>query len=144
VAVVAAAFAVVLAVAIPLRNTRDVRPDVTRMMETDARTAATFRAAAKKLALGQTSEKAMIDLIEREIIPALTTEKRSLMPRGVVPQDQKALAAGANEYLALRIESWRIRATAFRQGSLTMLRQADSKEGAARDVLARIPHLSPT
>jgi membrane associated rhomboid family serine protease len=144
-AVVAAAFALALAVAIPLRGITDVRPDIDRMRATDERTAATFRVAATKLALGRTSEKVMINLIEREIIPALQAEHSRLVPSRIVPADQRAVLIAAGEYVQLRIESWRLRATAFRKGSLALLRQADHKEGVARDVLVRIPYpLSPT
>jgi membrane associated rhomboid family serine protease len=144
-AVVAAAFALAMAVALPLRGLTDVRPDIDRMRATDERTAATFRAAATQLALGRTSEKAIIQLIEREIIPPLQAEQSRLVPTRPVPADQEAVMVAAGEYVRLRIESWRLRATAFRKGSLSMLRQADVKEGAARDVLVRIPYpLSPT
>lgn len=144
-AVVAAAFALALAVALPLRGLTDVRPDIDRMRVTDERTAASFRAAATQLALGRTSEKAIIQLIEREIIPPLQAEQSRLVPTRPVPTDQEAVMVAAGEYVRLRIESWRLRATAFRKGSLSMLRQADVKEGAARDVLVRIPYpLAPT
>jgi membrane associated rhomboid family serine protease len=144
-AVVAAAFALAMAVALPLRGLTDIRPDIDRMRTTDERTAATFRAAATQLALGRTSEKAIIQLIEHEIIPPLQAEQSRLVPTRVVPADQEALMVAAGEYVRLRLESWRLRATAFRKGSLSMLRQAEVKEGAARDVLVRIPYpLSPT
>jgi membrane associated rhomboid family serine protease len=144
-AVVAATFALALAVTVPLRGLTDIRPDIDRMRATDEQTAAAFRAAATRLALGRTTEKALIDLIERDIIPALEHEQPHLLSTRIVPDDQKAIMAAAGEYVRLRIESWRLRAAAFRKGSLAMLRQADQKEGAARDLLVRIPYpLSPT
>ena len=144
-AVMAAAFALAMAVALPLRGITDVRPDIDRMRATDERTAATFRAAATQLALGRTSEKAIVELIEREIIPPLQAEQSRLVPTRPVPADQEVVMVAAGEYVRLRLESWHLRAAAFRKGSLSMLRQADAKEGAARDVLVRIPYpLSPT
>jgi membrane associated rhomboid family serine protease len=125
---------------IPMRGILDARPDIQRLMAMDEQTAATFRAAARKLAMGQTTDTAMIALIEREIIPTLERHRPDVS-RGVLPDDQRAMVAAAGEYLQLRIEGWRLRATAFRQGSLAMLRQADAKEGAARDFLARNPYL---
>jgi rhomboid protease GluP len=137
-ALLALAGTMAVVVAIPLHGITDVRPAIDRMMATDERTAATFRAAARQLVLGRTTEKAMIDLIEREIIPDLERERPNMSGR-VVPDDQRALVVASNEYLQLRIQSWRLRATAYRRGSLAMLRQADTTEGAARDVLTRIP-----
>lgn len=142
---VALALGMALVLAFPVRGITDARPDIDRLIATDEQLAATFRAAATRLALGRTTEKAMVDLIERQVIPALETERSRLASRRVVPEDQKPFVAAADEYVRVRIESWRLRATAFRKGSLSMLRQADSREGAARDVLARIPYpLSPT
>jgi hypothetical protein len=141
-AVVAATFALAIAVAVPLQGTTNVRPDVERMMEIDEHTAATFRGAATQLALGRTSEKAVIVLIEGEIVPALQAEQSRLLPRGRVLDEQQEIMGAANAYLQLRIDGWRLRAAAFRKGSLAMLRQADGKEGAARDFLARHPALS--
>jgi membrane associated rhomboid family serine protease len=136
---VAAAAVLAIVAAVPLQGITDARPDIDRMRATDDRTAALFRTAAKQLALGRTNEKALIELIEREIIPNLEREQASLVATRIVPEDQKPLVATAREYLRLRLESWHVRATAFRKGSLAMLRQADAKEGAARDLLVRPP-----
>ena len=136
----AVTLALSLAAAIPLRGITDVRPDVDRMIATDDRTAALFRDRARQLALGRVGDQAMIDLIEREIIPALEREQPPLSSKALVPDDQRALRDAAREYLRVRIESWRLRATAFRKGSLSLLRQADAREGAARDLFVRIPY----
>jgi membrane associated rhomboid family serine protease len=141
-AVAAATCALALAVAVPLQGTTNVRPDVERMLETDEHTAAAFRSAATQLALGRTSEKAMIALIEGEIVPALQAEQSRLLPRGRVLDEQQEIMTAARAYVQLRIDGWELRAAAFRKGSLAMLRQADSREGAARDFLARHPALA--
>jgi len=143
-AIGATAFALAVAVAVPLRGIRDIRPDIDRMRETDDRTAATFRTAITQLVVGRVTENAMTDLIERDIIPALEAEQQRLASTGLVPDDQKPFMTAAAGYLELRIESWRLRTAAYRKHSLSMLRQADTKEGAARDLLVRIPYpLSP-
>jgi membrane associated rhomboid family serine protease len=136
---VAAASVLAIVAAVPLQGITDARPDVDRMRATDERTAALFRTAARQLALGRTNEKSLIELIEREIIPTLEREQAPLVATRIVPEDQKPLVAAAREYLRLRLESWHMRATAFRKGSLAMLRQADAREGAARDLLVRFP-----
>jgi membrane associated rhomboid family serine protease len=138
-AMVTAALVITIAAAVRLHGMTDVRPDIERMRATDERTAATFRAAATQFALGRTNEKAMVTLIEREIIPALQREQPSLDSGARVPDDQQALKADASVYLRLRIESWRLRAAAFRKASMATLRQAEIKEAAARDLLVRIP-----
>lgn len=142
---VAATLVLAIGAAVPLRGITDVRPDIDRMRATDERTAATYRAASARFTIGRTTEKAMVALIERDIIPALESERPRLASRGMVPDDQKALVADAAEYLRLRIESWHLRATALRKGSPSLMRQADNKEGEARDLLVRIPYpLAPT
>jgi membrane associated rhomboid family serine protease len=136
----AAALAIAVIAAVPLRGITDVRPDIDRMRETDERTAAAFRTAARQFVVGRKGEKALADLIERDIIPALEGEQPLSASDRTVPDDQKRLMADAATFLDLRIESWRLRARAFRnKGSLSMLRKADAQEGEARDVLARIP-----
>ena len=82
----------------------------------------------------------MLTLIEGEILPALEREQQQLASGGLVPDDQEAVLASAREYVQLRIDYWRLRAEATRKGSIAMLRRADEKEGAARDVLVRIPY----
>jgi len=139
-AVGAAALGVAIFTAVPVHGIADVRPAIDHMMVTDERTAAAFRAAATQLSQGRLGEKAMITLIEGEILPALEREQQRLTSGGLVPEDQEAVLAAAREYVQLRIEYWALRTQAIRKGSIAMLRQADKKEGAARDVLVRIPY----
>jgi membrane associated rhomboid family serine protease len=139
-AVGAAALGVAIFTGVPVHGISDVRPDIDHMMVTDERTAGAFRAAATQLSQGRLGEKAMITLIDGEILPALEREQQRLASEGLVPEDQEAVLAAAREYVQLRIEYWGLRTQAIRKGSIAMLRQADKKEGAARDVLVRIPY----
>jgi membrane associated rhomboid family serine protease len=139
-AVGAAALGVAIFTGVPVHGICDVRPDIDHMMVTDERTAAAFRAAVTQLSQGRLGEKAMITLIDGEILPALEREQQRLASEGLVPEDQEAVLAAAREYVQLRIEYWGLRTQAIRKGSIAMLRQADKKEGAARDVLVRIPY----
>jgi len=139
-AVAAAALGVAIFAGVPVHGISDVRPDIDHMMVTDERTAAAFRAAAMKLSQGRLREKGIIALIEDEILPTLESEQQRLASAGHIPADQEAVLASAREYVQLRIEYWHLRAQAIRKGSMAMLRQADEKEGVARDVLVRIPY----
>ena len=139
-AVAAAALGVAIFAGVPVHGISDVRPAIDHMMVTDERTAAAFRAAATELSQGRLREKGMLTLIEGEILPALEREQQHLAAGGLVPDDQEAVLASAREYVQLRIDYWRLRAEATRKGSIAMLRRADEKEGAARDVLVRIPY----
>jgi membrane associated rhomboid family serine protease len=139
-AVATTAFGLMLSAGVPLHGITDVRRDIDHMMVTDERTAAAFRAAASRLSVGRTTETAMVALIEDEVLPALEGEQPHLHTDSVVPAGQQAVLAAAREYLQLRIEGWRLRATALRKGSLTLLREADHQEGVARNVLVRIPY----
>ena len=141
-AVATAAVGVAIFAAVPVHGITDVRPAIERMIATDQQTATMFRAAATQLALGRQSDKAMINLIERGILPKLENEQPNLTQQGLVPDDQQEMLAAAQEYLEARLESWRLRASALRKGSVAMLREADEKEGAARSILARHPSLS--
>ena len=141
-AVATAAVGVAIFAAVPVHGITDVRPAIEHMIATDQQTAAVFRTAATQLALGRQSDKAMINLIERGILPKLEREQPNLAQQGFVPDDQQEMLAAAQEYLQVRVESWRLRADALRKGSLAMLHDADEKEGAARSILARHPSLS--
>lgn len=141
-AVATAAVGVAIFAAVPVHGITDARPAIDHMMATDQQTATIFRAAATQLALGRQNDKAMINLIERGILPRLESEQPNLAQQGYVPEDQQEMLAASQEYLAARLDGWRLRAAALRKGSVAMLREADEKEGAARSILARHPVLS--
>jgi hypothetical protein len=142
-AVATAAFGLILCASVPLHGITDVRRDIDHMLVTDERTATAFRHAASRLAAGHASQTALVGLIETEILPALLDEQPHLDTTGFVPPEQTAVLTAARDYLQLRIDAWQLRATALRKGSLKMLREADTQEGAARNLLVRIPRSEP-
>ena len=55
-----------------------------------------------------------------------------------VPTEHRPLVEGANEYLRLRDESWRLRADALRKHNLAALRKADRAEWESLEAFGRI------
>ena len=55
-----------------------------------------------------------------------------------VPKEQLPLIKAADEYLALRNESWTLRANALRSGKMSILWIADRKETISLEALRRV------
>ena len=102
--------AVVLAVAcaIPLRNIADVRPEITRVVATEERTAATYQAASDAFRKGRISAEALAQLAERKILPELQAVDARLTALRNVPSEHQPLVTDAREYLRLRSKAWRV------------------------------------
>jgi hypothetical protein len=56
----------------------------------------------------------------------------------MVPKEQLPLITAADEYLALRNESWTLRANALRSGKMSILWIADRKEALSLEALRRV------
>jgi hypothetical protein len=150
-----AAAAVVMAVvsAIPLRGVTDVKPELDRAIATEGRTAASYRKASDRFKNGRTSAEALADLIEESIVPELQVTDARLLALSGVPEQHRPIVADAEEYVRLRIESWRLRAewlrkagTLPRRGSEAATHRANGRtiakaeetERAALEALGRI------
>ena len=77
-------------------------------------------------------------MIERKITPELQAMQARLKTLGRVPPEHQPLLGGAEEYLRLRDESWRLRAAALHKSSMPALRKAESAERASLEALERL------
>jgi hypothetical protein len=84
--------------------------------------------------------EAVAQVIEHRIEPELSAARDRLQTVGPVPREQQALVTAAGDYLALRIESWQLRAKGFHTANMRLLRNADEKE---RSALAAIDKIRP-
>lgn len=138
----AAATAVVLAVAlaIPLRGLSDVRPEIERIVELEGRAAGIYESAVKQFRLGAIKAEALAQIIDRSITPELHAAQGRMkaFEADNVPTEHRPLVEGANEYLRLRDESWRLRADALRKHNLAALRKADRAEWESLEAFGRI------
>jgi membrane associated rhomboid family serine protease len=138
VAVLAADIAALVVLgAVPLRGMADVRPEIRRVMATEDRTATTYDAAVGRFTNGAIPAVALAQLIDRTILPELQAARAGLDALTRVPPEHQPLVAGAEEYLRLRDESWRLRSEALRKGRAGLLKEADRKEWQALDVLRK-------
>jgi rhomboid protease GluP len=143
VAVAMAATAVIaVASAVPLRGVSDVRPEITRVIEVEDRTATAYQAALDLYRLGRITAEELAKVIDRKVVPELRAMRARLKTFDRVPQEHQPLVTNAEEYLRLRDESWRLRAAALRKPGMSAikvaLRDADRTEVASLGVLDRI------
>ncbi len=113
--VTAAAGVVVVACAVMLRNIADVKPEIARVLATEERTAASYRAGSEGFKRGRMTAEALAQLAERTIIPELQAADARLKALSNVPPEHQPLVADAREYLRLRCASWRAHADALRK-----------------------------
>ena len=139
-ATVATMSCIAIVTAVPLRGITDARRDIEAVIETEQRTAATFKAALEDFTAGRMKEQALVVIIDRVILPELDymNERLSLIDRQMVPKEQRPLIAAAEEYLTLRDESWTLRANALRSGKMSILWAADQKEALSLEALRRV------
>jgi membrane associated rhomboid family serine protease len=125
-AVTAAMAALAIVAAVPLRGIADVRPEIARVLDIEARTVPVYRAAEARASKGQTGATNLADLIEQKIMPELRVARDRLVALHGVPQEHRHLIADAEEYLKLRYESWRLRAEGLRRTAAPLRRDPAS------------------
>jgi len=114
-AVMVAAAAIAVACALPLRNIANVKPAILNVLDTEARTAAAYRAASDAFGRGRMTADALAQVAERTIVPELQSADARLTALTNVPPEQQPLVADAREYLRLREKSWQARVVAIRK-----------------------------
>jgi rhomboid protease GluP len=113
--VMAGAAAAAVAFAIPLRGLTDIRPDIVHLVAAEDRTTAAYTNAVERLQKGRLTAEALAEMIGRTIVPQLQAAEAHFNTIGRVPSIHQPLLADAREYLRLRTESWRLRATGLRR-----------------------------
>jgi membrane associated rhomboid family serine protease len=130
-AVLAAAVVLAAAWAIPLRNIANVRPEITRVVATEERTAATYQAASDAFRKGRISAEALAQLADRKILPELQAVEARLTALKNVPSEHQPLVTDAREYLRLRSKAWRLKADAIRKANTDPLQGSDRSMDAS-------------
>jgi hypothetical protein len=106
--------------------------------EVETRTAADYAKAVDAYTHGRLNAKALAQLIERTILPALAADRTRVEALRGVPREQAGLIADARQYFELREVSWRRRIDALRGSNMKLLREADGTERAALDAFDRL------
>jgi membrane associated rhomboid family serine protease len=161
------ATAIATALAVPVWGIADVRPEIERVVALEDRSAGVYRTAYQRFTRGQATAEALAQLIDRVILPDLQAADGRLKALQRVPREHQTLVADAEEYVHLRVESWRLRAQALRKAgaipdrdaklmgpsadavwraraeaqyraNMAMFGSSESAELAARQVLQRI------
>ena len=143
----AAAMAVALVVTIGsaamLSGVADVRPEIAKVVALEDRTTVAYEKAVNQFKNGAMSSKALARMIDQSIVPELRAAQARLKSVKGVPEEHQGLVAGAEEYLRLRDESWRLRAEALHKSNMNALRAADRSERASLEALQRLRPVEP-
>ena len=84
-------------------------------------------AAVDRFRKGRISAEALVLLIDRSIVPELEVADARLKALNRVPKEHQPLVAGAEEYVRLRSESWRLRAEWLRKVSVVSKTEATER-----------------
>ena len=138
----AAAVATVLAagLAFPLRGISDVRPEIARIVELEGQAAGIYEKAVEQFRLGAIKAESLAQIIDRSIVPELHAAQGRMkaFDGDNVPTEYRPLVEGANEYLRLRDESWRLRSDALRKANMVALRKADRAEWESLEAFSKL------
>jgi membrane associated rhomboid family serine protease len=136
--VTAVAILIAAGAAFPLRGTIDARPEIAGVLAVEQRTAAAYEGAVANFRLGRVPAKALVQLIERTIIPDLQRVRARVKGLRGVPREQAPLVTAAEDYFRLREQSWRDRVEGLLKSRMELLRKADLSERAALEAFERI------
>jgi membrane associated rhomboid family serine protease len=126
----------------PSNQTVDVRSEIDRVLAAENRTAGVYDKEVDRFRTGRITAAALVDVIEKAIVPELHDVQKRLGALRDVPPEQKPLITSAETFLTLREESWRLRAAALHKSDMPGLRQADTKERASREAFVRLSNLA--
>jgi membrane associated rhomboid family serine protease len=133
-----AAVLVVVALALPVRGVKDIRPDIVPILGIEESTVSPYKKAVVKFTKGEVKAGVLADLISDTIIPELQAARTQLQALSGVLDQQRPFIDDAEEYLRLREASWRLRIDGLRKGSMQILREADTAERASLQALDRL------
>jgi hypothetical protein len=122
----------------PKEEPFDVRPEINRVIAIEKQTSELYDHAVERFKSGRISTANLAELIEQTIEPTLRLVTKRLRSLRDVPPAYQPRVGAAEEFLALRDESWRLRAQALHRSDTAALRQADAKEQEALATLKRI------
>jgi len=136
--------AIALAVAIPLRGTIDARPAIARVAAVETWTSLEYAKGVYEVAQRKRSEKTLVQLIDKTIVPALEADRARIEALQGVPREQRPLVAATRDYFTLRERSWRRRQAGVATSSPKILREADEAERQALVAFDRVQRILGT
>jgi rhomboid protease GluP len=134
----AATVAIAIVAGMSLRGIRDARPEIAQVMELEERTATAYEEAVGRFRKGRISAQALVDMIERTIVPELEAGRARVEALDGVPAEHQLLVTGAGEYFRLRDESWRLRAEGLKKTNMRRLQEAERATAASLDALRKV------
>lgn len=127
----------------PVNTATDVRGEIDQVIAVEARTASLYEKEVIRFRKGRITTAALVEVIDRAIVPDLRAVAGRLRALQHVPPEQQRLIAAAETFLKMRDESWQLRAAALHNSDIRALRNADSKEQASREAFNRLKLSEP-
>jgi hypothetical protein len=124
--------------ALHVRSFTDIRPAIDRVVAIEERTVRAYNSSVGQFRLGTVSAETLSNVIRHAVLPELQAAREQLKSLERVRPHQQPVLVKADEYLHLRMESWRLRAEALENHSMDALTKADRCE---RDSLAALQAL---
>ena len=124
--------------AVPLRGVSDPRPVLAGVVAVEERTMDAYDTALDDFRNGRIDQKGLALVIDRHVLPQLQFVRFELQRLGRAPREHLPQIQAAEIYTLRRIESWKIRAGALRDGNSRQLRNAESVERSALERLQKI------
>jgi membrane associated rhomboid family serine protease len=122
----------------PVAETTDVRAEIDQVIAVEDRTASLYDQEVIRFRKGRITSDALIDVIDRTIVPELRAAARRLRALDNVAAEHQRVIAAAETFLKMRDESWQLRAAALHNSDIRGLRNADSKEQASREAFNQL------
>lgn len=136
--VVAAGAYLAIVASVPLRGVSDPRPVLASVVAVEERTVVAYDAAVEDFRTGRIDQKELAQVIDRHVLPQLQFVRFELQQLSRAPREHLPLVQAAEIYTLRRMESWKIRANALRNGNSRRLRDAEEVERTALDRLKKI------
>lgn len=124
--------------AVPLRGVSDPRPVLASVVAVEERTMQAYDTALDDFRSGRIDQKGLAIVIDRHVLPQLHFVRFELQRIGRAPREHLPNIQAAEIYTLRRIESWKIRSSALRDGNSRQLRDAESVERTALERLQKI------
>jgi membrane associated rhomboid family serine protease len=122
----------------PVNDTNNVRAEIDQVIALEDRTASLYDQEVIRFRKGRITTAALIDLIDKTIVPELRAAAVRLRKLDNVSPEQQRVIDAAERFLKMRDESWQLRAAALHNSDIRGLRNADSKEQASREAFDRL------
>jgi hypothetical protein len=122
----------------PAHTTIDVRVEIAQVIAVEGRTSSMYDKEVIRFRKGRVTSAALIDVIDRAIVPELRAAASRLRTLENVSPDDRRVIAAAETFLKMRDESWQLRASALHNSDIHGLRNADSKEQASREAFNQL------